>query len=117
MELDEEKIKLKWSETYGKITTITVVVYGFVNKLDAEVINYAIRDSFDIDQFAHTAEEIDLDMANMFGLHRGICLQWIFPSDFKGAEIVSEMISDGLSFQRHKHEIIGVKRYVYERTT
>tara|TARA_R110000824_G_scaffold166654_1_gene343440 strand:+ start:183 stop:554 length:372 start_codon:yes stop_codon:yes gene_type:complete len=113
----DNNVKELWSNTYGNITTVTFMVYGDLGKRDNIIINYAIRDNFSIEKFAQTIEEIDWEMANLFGLYQGTCIQWIFPSKLKEVDLLTEMISEGLEYHKIKHECIGVSTDVYERTT
>tara|TARA_R110002153_G_C13045672_1_gene470349 strand:- start:166 stop:537 length:372 start_codon:yes stop_codon:yes gene_type:complete len=113
----DNNVKELWSNTYGKITTLTFMIYGYLGKKDNIIINYAIRDAMGIDKFAQTIEEIDWEMANLFGIYQGTCIQWVFPSDLKEIDLVTELISEGLEYHRIKHECIGATVDVYERTT
>ena len=117
MEEYNENIKAEWTEEYGSITTITFMIYGDLGTQGNIILNYAIKDNFDIEKHAQLIEEIDKEKAELLNLHKGMCIQWIFPSKLKEAECVKNMISDGLSYQRLLHECIGVTSDVYERTT
>ena len=113
----DNNIKELWTNEYGKITIIIFMIYGNIGQRDNCVINYAIKDSFNINEFAQIIEKIDWDMAKLFNLYQGICIQWIFPDELKEVEHVKELISEGLDYQKIKHECIGVSVDVYERTT
>lgn len=113
----DENIKEIWSDLYGKITTITFMIYGDIGERDNIILNYAIKDCLDIDTFAQTYEEIDVETAKTFNLYQGVCIQWIFPDELEFKKEVEELISNGLDFHRLKHECIGVETNVYERTT
>tara|TARA_R110000751_G_scaffold18636_3_gene56576 strand:- start:58 stop:417 length:360 start_codon:yes stop_codon:yes gene_type:complete len=113
---DDDIVRL-WENEYGSVTVVSFMIYGSIGKRDIKVINYAIRDNTPIEQFAQTAEVIDWEMAELFDVHLGTCIQWIFAGDFEHIELVKEIISDGLNYQRIKHECFGVFGDVYERTT
>ena len=113
----DDNVKELWSETHGKITTNTYMIYGELGKRDNLVLNYAIRDNLIVDKFAQTMEEIDYETAQLFGLYQGLCIQWIFPNKLEEIEIIKEIISEGLDYHRLKHECIGETVDVYTRTT
>lgn len=112
-----EDVKVQWTELYGAITTITFMVYGEIGKQDNTVLNYAIKDVFDLEKYAQLIEEIDKDKAELLNLYQGYCIQWIFPTKLEEVEVIKNLISDGLDYQRLKNECIGVTSDVYERTT
>jgi len=117
MEEYTEDVKAEWTEEYGSITTITFMVYGDLGTKENIILNYAIKDNFEINKYAQLIEEIDKEKAELLNMYKGLCIQWIFPNDLKEAEDVKDIISDGLSYQRLLHECIGVSKDVYERTT
>ena len=113
----DSNVKQEWSNEYGQITTITYMVYGNIGKRDNVSINYAIRSAITSDKFAQTLEEVDWDKAQVYGLYRGTCIQWIFPSELKELDEVLRIIDSGLEHFRIKHECIGATVDVYARTT
>ena len=117
MKFFDENIKAKWTDKYGSITTVTFMIYGEMGNQDNGIINYAINDIFDIVKFAQFVEDIDKEKAELLNIHKGTCIQWVFPDKLEDIELIKETISDGLDFQRLKHECIGVSTDVYERTT
>ena len=110
-------IKEKWSDEYGKITIINYMIYGNIGQRDMSAINYAIKESFNLKKFVQIIEDIDWEMAELFNLYQGVCIQWIFPNELKDKEKVINLISEGLEYHRIKNECIGVTVDVYERTT
>tara|TARA_R100000152_G_C6746929_1_gene170489 strand:- start:257 stop:616 length:360 start_codon:yes stop_codon:yes gene_type:complete len=117
MEEYGQDVKAEWTEKYGSITIITFMVYGELGTQGNVILNYAIKDNFDIEKHAQLIEEIDKDKAELLNMYKGQCIQWVFPSKLKEAEHIRELISDGLTYQRLLHECIGVTTDVYERTT
>ena len=65
-----EDMKRIWSEEYGRITTISFMVYGDLGKRDNLSINYAIRDGIENKKFAQVLERIDFDTAELYDLHQ-----------------------------------------------
>jgi len=112
-----EDIKRIWSEDYGRITTITFMVYGDLGTRDNLSINYAIRDGIETKKFAQVFEEIDYDAAELYDLYRGTCIQWIFPDKLDNLEEITDLIESGLYHFRIKNECIGAIVDVYTRTT
>ena len=53
----------------------------------------------------------------MFGIDRGMCLQWVFPDKLKKPKIIEKLLSKVMTFLKLKYESKGVKNYVYTRTT
>ena len=117
MRFFDDNIKAEWTEKYGSITTITFMIYGELGNKDNIVLNYAINDMFKVKRYAQFVEDIDLEKAELLNMHKGVCIQWIFPEELEDVELIRETISEGLTFQRLKHECIGVSTDVYERTT
>jgi len=113
----DNNIKEQWSNTYGKITTITFIVYSEIGDRDMLMLNHAIKDTISIDKFAQVLEYIDLEMAKLFGLYRGTCIQWIFPTELEEADELSDLISEGLEYMKIKNDYLGVPIDVYTRTT
>jgi len=112
---DDDIVRL-WENEYGSVTTISFMIYSPIGKKDIMVLNYALRDKIPIKQFAQTAEEINWETANLFNVFQGICIQWIFMGDFKYMDLVEDIISDGLDYQRIKHECFGVFGNVHEKS-
>ena len=52
-----EDVKAQWTELYGAITTITFMVYGEIGKQDNTVLNYAIKDVFDLEKYAQLSNK------------------------------------------------------------
>ena len=117
MKFYDENIKAEWTEEHGSVTTVTFMVYSEFGIQDNLIINHAIADLLGMHKFAQFIEDIDLEKAELLNTYKGICVQWIFPDKLDNIEEIKETISDGLSFQRLKHECIGVSTDVYERTT
>tara|TARA_R100000995_G_scaffold51033_1_gene24658 strand:- start:326 stop:679 length:354 start_codon:yes stop_codon:yes gene_type:complete len=117
MKFYDENVKAEWTEEYGSVTTVTFMVYSEMGTQDNLIINHAIGDLLNMKRFAQFIEDIDLEKAELLNTYKGICVQWIFPDKLDNIEEIKETISDGLSFQRLKHECIGVSTDVYERTT
>ena len=113
----DENMKRIWSEEYGRITTISFMVYGDLGKRDNLSINYAIRDGIENKKFAQILEEIDFDTAELYDLHKGICIQWVFPDKLENLEEITDLIESGLEYLRIKNECIGAIVDVYARTT
>ena len=113
----DDNVKEIWTHDYGRITTITYMVYGDLGKRVNLSLNYAIRDTISTEKFAQLLEEVDWKSAELYGLYQGICIQWIFPDELKELDEVLEIITDGLEHFRIKNECIGATVDVYTRTT
>ena len=113
----DKNVKRLWSEKYGRITTITYMVYGDIGKRTNLSINYAIRETIQQKKFAQVLEEIDYEKAELYGLYQGTCIQWIFPDKLEELDNVLELIESGLDHFRIKGECIGAIVDVYARTT
>lgn len=113
----DEDMKRIWSEDYGRITTITFMVYGNVGKRANISINYAISDSIKNKKFAQILEEIDYETAELHDLHQGTCIQWVFPDKLGNLEEITDLIESGLEHFRIKNECMGAIVDVYTRTT
>ena len=111
------EIKQQWFNEYGEIKTITFFVYGPFNEKNMMVINYALQDLLEVEEFAQTSEVIDWETAELYDIQQGLCLQWIFPPTFELEQVAKCLISDGLDYQRIKHEFYGEFDNVHERTT
>ena len=113
----DDNVKEMWTEDYGKITTITYMVYGDLGKRVNLSLNYAIRHNISEEKFAQTLERVDYESAELYGIYQGICIQWIFPNELKELDEILELITDGLEHFRIKNECIGATVDVYARTT
>ena len=117
MKFYDENIKAEWTEEYGSVTTVTFMVYSEFGIQDNLIINRAISDLLGMHKFAQFIEDIDLEKAELLNTYKGYCIQWVFPDTLDNLEEIKETISEGLDFQRIKHDCIGVSTDVYERTT
>ena len=113
----DEDMKRRWSEKHGRITTITYMVYGDLGKRTNLSINYAIRETISGKKFAQVLEEVDYEMAELYGLYQGTCIQWVFPDKLEELNEILGLIESGLDHFRIKHECIGATVDVYARTT
>ena len=113
----DEDMKRRWSEKHGRITTITYMVYGDLGKRVNLSLNYAIRESISSKKFAQVLEVVDYDMAELYGLYQGTCIQWVFPDKLEELDDVLKLIESGFDHFRIKHECIGAVVDVYARTT
>ena len=112
----DNEIKQVWSLKYGKITTISFMIYGNLGERDNLIVNHALKERLGIKKFAQIWEDVDAEMAELFGLYQGTCVQWIFPSEIDTDEVV-HLISEGFEHYRIKHELMGATVDVYSRTT
>jgi len=92
------------------------MVYGPYTEADNEIINYALMDFFEgKGYFSQTIEELTIEEAIMFGVWRGDCIQWIFEGRLENPTTIRNLISEGLTFQKIKHEFYGVMQHVHQR--
>ena len=112
----DNDIKQAWSLKYGKISTISFMIYGDLGERDNLIVNHAIKEQLGIKKFAQIWEDVDVEMAELFGVYQGTCIQWIFPSEIDTDEVV-HLISEGFEHYRIKHELMGATVDVYSRTT
>ena len=114
---DEEDIKVLWSDKYGSITVISFMVYGMLGTRDNYVLNIALQELIGHGQYAQLFESIDRESAEALNIQQGLFVEWIFPNKIDNTKEIINLISNGLTFQRLKHEHMGVTTDVYERTT
>ena len=100
----------------NEITAVTFMIYGPYSEQDNDIINHALMAFFEgKGYFSQTIEKLTMAEAIMFGVCRGDCVQWIFEGRLKNPTIIKELISEGLNFQKIKHEFYGVMQHVHQQ--
>ena len=105
------------SKSSDEITAVTFMIYGPYSEGDNSLINHALMTFFEgKGYFSQTIETLTMAEAIMFGVCRGECVQWIFEGRLKNPTTIKDLISEGLTFQKIKHEFYGVMQHVHQQT-
>lgn len=110
--LDPEIIE--WTEQYGSVTTFSFMIYGPFTEKDTTLLSHGLNlhlasqdEMFPMMAFVN---EIDEDEARLMGTFQGVNLYIVLPENRLYLEaFVIEVVQDGLSFLRLKHEYLGTR--------
>jgi len=103
-----------WLNEYGEITSFSFMVFGHYGMKDNATINIGLTMrvmGFPAPtRFGQTVEDINEEMAEVFGVTRGTNIQWIFPGKLSKElrEVILETISEGLDHLNIKYEFFGI---------
>mgnify|MGYP006405658675 FL=1 len=104
----------EWLNEYEEITSFSYMVFSHFGMKDNATINIGLTMKVmylpETTRFGQSIEDIDEEMAEVFGVTRGTNIQWIFPGKLskETKEIVIETISEGLDYLNIKYEFFGV---------
>jgi hypothetical protein len=104
----------EWLNEYEEITSFSYMIFGHFGVRDNATINIGltitIMEADESIRFGQSVEDIDEDMAEMFGVTRGTNIQWVFPGSLseKMKQMIVEIINDGLEHLNIKYEFFGI---------
>jgi hypothetical protein len=104
----------EWLNEYGDITSFSYMIFGHFGIRDNATINMGLTMRVmqlpETTRFGQSIEDVDEEMAEVFGVTRGTNVQWIFPGKLpkETQRVIIEMISEGLDHLNIKYEFFGI---------
>jgi hypothetical protein len=104
----------EWIEEFGQVTSYSFMVFDYFGLRDNAIINQGLTmflnsQGYDKCRYMQIVEEVDLELASVFGTKPGLNIQWIFPDnkseDFD--DIVITTIEDGMIHLQKDFEFYG----------
>ena len=104
----------EWLNEYEEITSFSYMIFGHFGIRDNATINIGLTMRVmrlpETTRFGQAIEDVNEEMAEVFGVTRGTNVQWIFPGKLskEAKEIVTKTINEGLDHLNIKYEFFGI---------
>ena len=89
--------------------SLSFMVYGPMTVKDLAIIDYALEDKVSV-MFSKIIEDVDVEMAEVFGTERGWNIQWLHDEPLSQEQIkkATTLIEEGLTHLKLTHNFYGI---------